>query len=218
MRVRVRLEPRPRVCYRAALRRVRSRAIGLRIGSLGSERTNALCVVALIAVVVGASGCGGASSGMTRAQFEAGLQAICKKATKERPDADGVSVKPAERALTALRALTPPGDTGVSQATWRATIDIQLRDFQAVSAFYAKETPALLRSFKRSNPVPKLPPGTGPTAATLAQAFNSPAGRHYLRAQAALFKSFDHHQQRFNAVMRRAGVSTSSSSCKAVTN
>lgn len=172
------------------------------------QRLSALRAVALITVMFGGSACGGASSGMTRTQFAAGLQAVCKQAAKEKLDSRGTSVKPAERLLTALRALTPPHDTGVSQATWRATIDRQLRDLRAVSTFYAKEMPTLLRSLKGSNPVPKLPPGTGPTAAILAQAFNSPTGRHFLRAQAALSKSFDHHQQQFTATMRRAGVTT----------
>ena len=180
-----------------------------------AQKLFALCAVALVAVTVGASACGGASSGMTHAQFAAGLQTICKRAAKVKVNRRSTSVKPAERLLTALRALTPPRDTGLSQAKWRATIDQQLRDLEAVSAFDAKEMPKLLRSLKSSHPVPKLPPGTGATAAILAQGFNSPEGRHFLRAQAALFRSFDHHEQQFIATMRRAGV-TNASSCKAL--
>ena len=68
---------------------------------------------------------------MTHAQFAAGLQTICKRAAKVKANSRSTSVKPAERLLTALRALTPPRDTGLSQAKWRATIDRQLRDLEA---------------------------------------------------------------------------------------
>ena len=135
---------------------------------------------------------------------------------KGRGNSDSTSTKGAENLIAAFRALTPPRDTGVSQAEWRATIDQQLRDFKAVSTFNAREMPKLLRSFKSSNPEPKLPPDTGPTAAILAQAFNSPVGRHYLRAQAALLKGIGKHQQQFTATMRRVGV-TNASSCKGLT-
>jgi hypothetical protein len=177
-----------------------------------------LRMVALVAIALGASACGPSSSGMTHAQFTAGLQTACKNAAKVKPPKNGsISVKPAENVLAELRALTPPHDTGVSQAVWRATIDQQIQDLNAVSAFYAREMPKLLRSFKRPNPAPKLPPGTGPTAAILAQAFNSPTGRRYLRAQAALFKSFGHDEQQFTATLRRAGVPTASP-CKGLSN
>jgi hypothetical protein len=87
------------------------------------------------------------------------------------------------RWLEQLRQLTPPASTGVTPSAWRNAIDVQLRDARVAVDLYGKEFAKVVRSWKRPLPAPKLPPDTGPTAATLAQAFNSPEGRRFLRLQ-----------------------------------
>jgi hypothetical protein len=69
-----------------------------------------------------------------------------------------------------------------------------------------REYPKLLKSFRTPHPVPKLPPGTGPTAATLAQAFNSAEGRRFLRLQAVLMRRLNEDVRSTRAVLRKAGV------------
>jgi hypothetical protein len=87
------------------------------------------------------------------------------------------------RWLEQLRQLSPPASTGVTSGEWRKAIDVQLRDVRAAVDLYGKKFAKVVRSWKRPLPTPKLPPGTGPTAATIAQAFNSAAGRRFLRLQ-----------------------------------
>jgi hypothetical protein len=111
-----------------------------------------------------------------------------------------------DRMLGDLRDLTPQASTGVTPAEWRKAVDAVRRDGRAFDSFFATEYPKLLRSFKKSNPTPKLPPGTGPTAATLAQAFNSPEGRRYLRLQRRLSQRMQADSKTMERISRKVGL------------
>ena len=89
---------------------------------------------------------------------------------------------------------------------WRKAVDVQLRDVLAAIALYGKEYTKLVRSWKRPLPTPKLPPGTGPTAAILAQAFNSPEGRRFLRAQTKLFEQMQTDASGWERMLDRVGL------------
>jgi hypothetical protein len=110
------------------------------------------------------------------------------------------------RWLEQLRQLVPPSSTGVTVGAWRNAVDVQLRDADAAVALYGKEFSKLVRSWKRPLPTPKLPPGTGPTAATLAQAFNSPEGRRFLRLQTKLFRQMQTHAPGWERMLNRVGL------------
>jgi hypothetical protein len=85
-------------------------------------------------------------------------------------------------------------------------LDAVRRDGRAFDSFYVKEYPKLLRSFKESNPEPKLPPGTGATAAILAQAFNSPEGRRFLRVQRRLGQRLAADSKTMERIGRKVGM------------
>jgi len=110
------------------------------------------------------------------------------------------------RWLVRLRRLVPPSSTGVTVSEWGKAVDVQLRDVRAAIALYGKEYRKLVRSWKRPLPTPKLPPGTGPTAAILAKAFNSPAGRRFLRVQTKLFKQMQTDASGWERMLDRIGV------------
>jgi hypothetical protein len=110
------------------------------------------------------------------------------------------------RWLARLRQLVPPSSTGVTVSEWGKAVDVQLRDVRAAIALYGKEYTKLVRSWKRPLPTPKLPPGTGPTAAILAGAFNSPEGRRFLRVQTKLFKQMQTDASGWERMLERIGV------------
>ena len=122
---------------------------------------------------------------------------------KARPTA---ASEAAQRWLEQLRRLVPPSSTRVSVSEWRNAIDMQLRDVRAAIALYGKEFTKLERSWKRPLPPPKLPPGTGPTAATLAEAFNSPEGRRFLRLQTKLFKQMQTDAPGWERMLKAVGL------------
>jgi hypothetical protein len=105
-----------------------------------------------------------------------------------------------------LRKLSPPASTGVTAEEWRKAIDAMRGDGRAFESFYAQEYPKLLRSLNKPNPKPKLPPGTGPTAAILAQAFNSPEGRRYLRLQRPLWQRLEADLKELERIDRKVRV------------
>jgi hypothetical protein len=119
---------------------------------------------------------------------------------------DRASSRAADKWFSRLRAVEPPASSGVSASEWRRTIDAERRDLRAVDAFDAKEIPRLLRSFRKPHPTPKLPPGTGPTSATLAQAFNSPEGRRFLRLQQKLLHKTEVNFRAWTRLMRKVGL------------
>jgi hypothetical protein len=129
---------------------------------------------------------------------------------RERTDPDKVhptAAFQAERSwLERLRPLVPPSSTGVTVSEWRNALDVQLRDVLASIALYGKEYTKLVRSWKRPLPTPRLPPGTGPTAAILAQAFNSPEGRRFLRVQTKLFKQIQTDASGWERMLERVGL------------
>jgi hypothetical protein len=110
------------------------------------------------------------------------------------------------RWLARLRQLVPPSSTGVTVSEWRKAVDVQFRDVRAAIALFGKEYGKLVRSWKRPLPTPKLPPGTGPTAAILAEAFNSPEGRHFLRVQTKLFKQMQTDASGWERMLERVGL------------
>ena len=111
-----------------------------------------------------------------------------------------------QRWLEQLRQLSPPAATGVTVGAWRRAIDLQLRDAQASVVLYGKEFAKVQRSWKRPLPTPKLPPGTGPTAAILAQAFNSPEGRRFRRLQNRLLKQVHAHAGPWLRMLEAVGL------------
>jgi hypothetical protein len=119
---------------------------------------------------------------------------------------DRASSGAADRSFSRLRTLEPPTSSGVNVGGWKKTIGLELRDLRAVDAFYAKETPRLLRSFRKPHRTPKLAPGTGPTATILAQAFNSPEGRRYLRLQQKLLQRTQVDYRAWTRLMRKVGL------------
>jgi hypothetical protein len=145
----------------------------------------AATAVVLVAATV-LTACSGSHDSSGR-DFAAAVRAVCTKYAAQEAAVSrrlGKSSAPnqrliretfriSDRYLGDLRELSPPASTGVSAVEWRKVLDAVRRDGRAFDSFYVKEYPKLLRSFKESNPEPKLPPGTGATAAILAQAFNS---------------------------------------------
>jgi hypothetical protein len=108
--------------------------------------------------------------------------------------------------LVQLRRLTPPASTGVTVSVWKKAVDVQFRDVRAALVLYGKEFPTLLRSWKRPPSTPKLPSGTGATASILAQAFNSPEGRRFLRLQNKLFKQMEADAPGWKRVLSAVGI------------
>jgi hypothetical protein len=119
---------------------------------------------------------------------------------------DRASSRAADSWYRRLRALEPPASSGVTATEWRRTIDLERRDLQTIEAFYSKETPMLIRSFRKTHRTPKLPPGTGPTATILAQAFNSPEGHRYLRLQQKLMRKTTVDYRSWTRLMRKVGL------------
>jgi hypothetical protein len=175
----------------------------------------------VVSVTIALSACAGSHRSSDDA-FSHQVRAICKTFAAEQaaaPPFTGKKPSPsaveqqdraaslaADRWFSRLRALEPPALSDVSVSEWRRTIDLERRDLRAVNAFYAKETPRLLRSFRKPHPTPKLPPGTGPTAATLAQAFNSPEGRRFLRLQQKLLKRIPGDYRAWTRLMQKVGL------------
>ena len=170
------------------------------------------------------SGCGSSASDAQR--FTVGARAACANYVRALKHFDhsisaqagernvALSTKASEDWLHALRPLVPPRSSGVSTATWRHDIEVQIADERAVARFYKAEFPKLLASFKHNNPTPKLPPGTGPTAATLAQAFNSAEGRRFLRLEKKLTDRTTVHAKAWARIAKRVGLLTL---CRAAT-
>ena len=173
-----------------------------------------LLLVLLTAVV---SGCDGSRDAVER-RFATGARAACASysaemaaiSRKEHNDPDKsrpvTEFQSERRWLERLRQLVPPSSTGVTVGAWRSAVDVQLRDAAAAVALYGKEFSKLARSWKRPLATPKLPPGTGPTAATLAQAFNSPEGRRFLRLQTKLFRQIQMHAPGWERMLKRVGL------------
>ena len=102
------------------------------------------------------------------------------------------SIRASVRFYGGLRALQPPASSGVGVSEWKRVLGTEQRDWRSMFfLFYGREWHRLLRSWDKPLRTPKLPPGTGPTAATLAQAFNSPEGRRFNRLQNKLLKGVD---------------------------
>jgi len=135
------------------------------------------------------------------------MTAISRRELSDPDKARPTAAFQAERRwLARLRQLVPPSSTGVTVREWRKAVDVQLRDVLAAIALYGKEYTKLVRSWKRPLPTPKLPPGTGPTAAILAQAFNSPEGRRFLRAQTKLFEQMQTDASGWERMLDRVGL------------
>jgi hypothetical protein len=174
----------------------------------------AVLLVLLTAVV---SGCD-RSRGSDERRFAIGTRAACTSygaemtAISRREHTDPDKARPAaafqaeRRWLEQLRQLVPPSSTGVTVSEWTNAVDVQLRDVRAAIALYGKEFTKLVRSWKRPLPTPKLPPGTGPTAATLAEAFNSPEGRRFLRLQTKLFKQMQTDAPGWERMLKTVGL------------
>jgi len=111
-----------------------------------------------------------------------------------------------QRWLEQLRQLSPPASTGVTVSMWRKAIDLQLRDTRAAVVLYGKEFAKVVRSWKRPPPTAKLPQGTGPTAAILAQAFNSPEGRRFISLQNKLFKQMQTDGPDWERMLKAVGL------------
>jgi hypothetical protein len=197
-----------------------SRAMWAR--SLAAETLRVVISVALL-VLLGtvASACHSSRSSEDQ-RFGTALKSACEsyaaeiRATSRREQTEpatgasgGVSTASFEaeqRWLEQLRQLTPPASTGVTARAWRKAIDLQLRDARAGVALYGREFAKVVRSWKRPLKAPKLPPGTGPTAAVLAQAFNSPEGRRFLRLQSRLFKQVEAHWPAWERMLKAVGL------------
>jgi hypothetical protein len=135
------------------------------------------------------------------------MTAILRREQKDPDKAHPTAAFQAElRWLARLRQLVPPSSTGVTVSEWRKAVDLQLRDVRAAIALYGKEYTKLVRSWKRALPTPKLPPETGPTAAILAEAFNSPEGRRFLRVQTKLFKQMQTDASGWERMLERVGL------------
>jgi hypothetical protein len=135
------------------------------------------------------------------------MTAISRREQTEPDKAHPTAAFQAElRWLARLRQLVPPSSTGVTVSEWRKAVDVQSRDVRAAIALYGKEYTKLVRSWKRPLPTPKLPPGTGPTAAILAEAFNSPEGRRFLRVQTKLFKQMQTDASGWERMLERVGL------------
>src|SRR5205085_3062420 len=167
------------------------------------------------------SGCGGShrsdEQGFATAvrkacnSYTAEINAISRRTRTDRVAAATGGMSTAEfkaerRWLERLRRLGPPASTGVTPRAWRKAIDVQLRDARAAVDLYGKEFAKLVRSWKRPLPTPKLPAGTGPTAATLAQAFNSPEGRRFLRRQNLLLRRLQADAPDWLRMMKSVGL------------
>lgn len=164
------------------------------------------------------SGCDRSRGGSDERRFATGARAACTSfgaetasiSRRENTDPDkarpGAAFQAERRWLTRLRQLVLPSSTGVTLSAWRKAVDVQLRDVRAAIALYDKEYTKLVRSWKRALPTPKLPPGTGPTAAILAQAFNSPEGRRFLRVQTKLFKQMQTDAPGWERMLERVGL------------
>ena len=85
-------------------------------------------------------------------------------------------------------------------------IDLLRSDLRASDSFYAKWYPKLLASFEKPHAAPELPPDTGPTAQILAQAFNSPEGREFVRLQRQLLQRAQAHSARAEQIFRKVGL------------
>jgi len=167
------------------------------------------------------SGCGGSRPSAERG-FATGVRKACDSYTAEidaisrRTPTDPVAsatgglstadFQAERRWLEQLRRLSPPVSTGVTTAAWRKAIDVQLRDARAAVDLYGKEFAKVVRSWKRPLPTPKLPPDTGPTAATLAQAFNSAEGRRFLRLQNTLLRHMQDDAPGWLRMLKSAGL------------
>jgi len=140
-------------------------------------------------------------------------QAIFKRIEKE-PPPTGLELSPSirdvsrssDRWFAKLRELRPPVSSGVSVSEWRRVIDLLRSDLSASDSFYAKWYPKLLASFKKPHAAPKLPPDTGPTAKILAQAFNSPEGREFVRLQQQLLQRTQAHSAKAEQIFRKVGL------------
>jgi hypothetical protein len=175
----------------------------------------------LVSVTIALTACAGSPRSSDDA-FSGRVRAICKafaaeqaliagqRGKKPSPSAverqDSAASLAADRWFSRLRALEPPVSSGVGIGEWRRTIDLERRDLRAVNAFYANETPRLLRSFRKPHPEPKLAPGTGPTAATLAEAFNSPEGRRFLRLQQKLLERTQRDYRVWTRLMQKVNL------------
>jgi hypothetical protein len=93
---------------------------------------------------------------------------------------DRASSRAADRWFSRLRTLEPPTSSGVNVGGWKKTIGLELRDLRAVDA--------------------------GPTATILAQAFNSPEGRRYLRLQQKLLQRTQVDYRAWTRLMRKVGL------------
>jgi hypothetical protein len=177
--------------------------------------SHAAVLLVLLAIV---SGCDRSRAGSDEKRFATGARTACTSygaemtALSRRERTDPEKARPAaafeaeRRWLKRLRQLVPPSSAGVTVSEWRNAVDVQLRDVHAEIALYGKEFTKLVRSWKRPLPTPKLPPGTGPTAAILAEAFNSPEGRRFLRLQTKLFKQTQTDAPGWERMLERVGL------------
>lgn len=189
---------------------------------MGASDRQVIRLSAAVLVILAATGlaaCGGSQSS-SRQDFASAVRSACKEYAVRRAavfrimdKADGWHQQQiheldriTDRWLGELRKLTPPASTGVSGTEWRKVLDAMRRDGRASDAFFATEFPKLLRSLKKRPPTSKLPPGTGPTAAILAQAFESPEGRRYLRLQKRLEQQAAVDSKRMGRIGRRVGM------------
>jgi hypothetical protein len=177
--------------------------------------------ILVVALAIALSACSGSHRSSERA-FSDQVRAICKTLAtqqaviarrtgkKASPSAierqDRANSRASDNWYRRLRALAPPASSGVSAIEWKRSIDLQRRDLRAIEAFYSKETPRLIRSFRKTNRAPKLPPGTGPTATILAQAFNSAEGHRYLRLQRKLLRRTNVDFRAWTRLMRKVGL------------
>ncbi len=175
----------------------------------------------VVSMAIAPSACSGSHRQSDEA-FSDQVRAICKTYAAEQAAAahrtgkkpspstierqDRAASRAADRWLSRLLVLEPPASSGVSVSEWRRTIDLERRELRAINSFYAKETPRLLRSFRKPHRTPKLAPGTGPTAAILAQAFNSPEGRRFLRLQQRLVQRTQIAYRAWTRLMRKVGL------------
>jgi hypothetical protein len=135
------------------------------------------------------------------------MSAISRREHTDPDKARPAAAFQAERTwLEHLRRLVPPSSTGVTASEWRNAVDVQQRDVRAAIALYGKEFTKLVRSWKRPLPPPKLPPETGPTAGTLAEAFSSPEGRRFLRLQTKLFKEMQTDAPGWERMLKTVGL------------
>jgi hypothetical protein len=182
----------------------------------------AVSVVALSGAAL--TGCGSSARSLSNqaasGSFTRGVSAACRVYEKaitpfikasishtRDPSTFSDALEPAEMGfLVKVRALTPPTTTGVTQSEWRHAIDAE-RDGDRLTYQLAAELNAAIRYAEKHAPAtPKLPPGTGPTAATFAQALNTPLGRHYLRDAQRLTPQIRADTRASKPVMQQSGV------------